>query len=300
MGLVPPLAVWCGLEAYDPEADAWLRLDLPGVGRWWRVAELQPEQMAAQLNEQGALPAGTYRAAWARQDRRSTLDSGEPFEVAEAGGGSNPDPPPQKRQSLSGPPVGGGTIPGGAASAARDSTSEPRSPTPPRRPQIAVPFEPPAPHEQSPLATFVYLQALAESERNRQHQQVLQMMSLMVSTVEARAAAAIEAERARCDHYLALSAPRTTGAEQLAAPLQELQRAITEIREDQDADREEAAQAQMVQLAGQEPEGFIQAVGTVLQSPGGQIIADGLGQLLRRLASGGAQPPEGPPYDPVG
>jgi hypothetical protein len=170
---------------------------------------------------------------------------------------------------------------------------------PPRRPQIAVPFEPPAPHEQSPLATFVYLQALAESERNRQHQQVLQMMSLMVSTVEARAAAAIEAERARCDHYLALSAPRTTGAEQLAAPLAELQRAITEIREDQDADREEAAQAQMVQLSQTEPEGFIQAVGTVLQSPGGQIIADGLGQLLRRLASGG-QPPEGPPYDPVG
>jgi len=125
------------------------------------------------------------------------------------------------------------------------------------------------------------------------------MMSLMVSTVEARAAAAIEAERARCDHYLALSAPRTTGAEQLAAPLAELQRAITEIREDQDADREEAAQAQMVQLSQTEPEGFIQAVGTVLQSPGGQIIADGLGQLLRRLASGG-QPPEGPPYDPVG
>lgn len=318
---IPPLTEWCGIEHYNEEEDAWQHVEVPNLGKWWRPKTAHPVEVAERLWDGSYLPDGTYRAIFKPEDKRKTGTTGDAFELVEGGEEStiteeereemlealgqepNRGPTPTERARAEAPARRPGrTVPTVPARQGRQKEKLLR------RPPLITPFDPPRPEETTPLAQLVYINGMAEAQRAREHQTMLQMTELMITTIKADAAATIAAEQSRCDQTIAWiragdSERRRTDLDPLNAALAQIQQQVEDMQQDtqaaQDAS-EEQIQQQLATLA-QQPEGpqaLIGAIGQFLQSPAGQLIADG----LKKIISGEAQPPPVPPggYDPGG
>ncbi len=324
---IPPTAVWCGLERYNEPEDAWERLEIEGVGRWWLPKERHPEALADELWEKGDLDHGTYRAVWAPKDKRRNLPSGLAFLLDEnaeeepAPGAAapvelnpaepdSPAPPPPVVRVVPNPPPPPTTAPRRVPTiprrpVSRVVTSAPQVPVPPA-PAAAAPGLPfvPRPDEMSPLAQFVAIQHIAEAERARNHQLQMNLIHLMVTTIETRASALIAGEQARADQTIeflrnSTEAKRRADLQPLEQQLRELGEQVGRVQDDAAADAEEQIQNQLATLS-QQPEGpqaIVGAIGAFLQSPAGELIAESLRGLI-----GGAPQKEPAPLvlDPAG
>lgn len=319
---VPHLAVHCGLEVNDD--GCWSRITIPGLlQKWWKPADGHPQAVATELWSGSNLSDGEYRAVWAPKDRRRTLDPGEPFELpSEHLGSGGHSPPADEDAEPETTPTREPTTRWGPGNPppARRQAAQPRQPqrTPRPQPQTYTRPEPASSHpllhrhDQSlpdgEVSTLLYVHAIYEGERERAHQRSMQLNEYMIATVNARADQAIASERERSNQMIAFI-QTTTEARRRAelAPLEQSLATLSEdfsrVQDDAEIDANARLVAQMEQMT-QSPDGpqaLINALGSFLSSPGGEMLAGG----LRKFLGGGDAPtppaatPEGP-FDPGG
>ena len=309
------LCVWVGLEQWDPDADEWLHLDAPPLAHPGRVDEGHPADMAAQMWLDGRIPDGTYRAVWAPKDRRRRCDLGSDSAPA--------------TYELSEDTIARWDMPAGddeteselqTTSVALEAPIAPPKPPPVRRPAALnrqarpAPATPPPerpygphPHEMTPLAQFMAVNALAESQRERDHERVTQMMAVLQSTVQESARESIAAERARSEQMLAfLQASAAREAREGGSALEPIRLQLAELGDKLAAAEGEAEAAEtkfeeaLATLASEQggSQAIISGLGAFLQSPAGEVV----GKMLQSaFGGGGSAPPDPPPdFDPMG
>jgi len=324
---VPALAVHCGLERYNADVDEWERLEIPTVGKWWRPAERHPRKLAEDFWLDGVLADGQYRPVWAPKDRRRTLPDAVAFVLDEPsseewigdeeeddeqeGEEEQPEPadpvrvlpkvPPPPR-----PPTNGARAPGAVPGR---TTPLRRGPQPPPRPDPSPTHPLLHRHEQgqadTPVSTFMFINSTIEAERERAHQRTMALQEYLIASVNARADLAIASERERSNQMLAfIQATAESSRRSELAPIEARIAALSDdfvrVQDDVEADAQERIAEQMKAMTQQPdgPQALVTAIGSFMQSPGGELIATGLRKLLGRDDEP-AQLPQGP-YDPAG
>jgi hypothetical protein len=312
---IPITAYWASLERSAPEQpDRWDRVELAGIGHWWRPTEGHPEDIATKLWEQGQLPDGLYRAVFAPRDKRRRLALAAPFELFEdeegeeedeededeegeeeddeTGDGSEPDLPalsgaaPVQQQTLHVTPAPVPAKNGNGRGPVAPIPQKLHVPAPAprplvrsrRKPLVPTPFDPPAPRDETALGTFVYLHSLAEAQRDREHQLTLSFVNLMISAVDARATAAIASEQARANSVIAYM--RELGSRAMSSDLAPLERQVEDLRA-QLADAEHTAEEDASMVRAQ----LDQHMAAMAQKPEGpEALAQWIGGFLQSPA----------------
>lgn len=85
--VIPPDAVWFGLERQRPNGTQWDRVERPEWGdgaRWWLLSDAHPLEIAVHFGP------GKYRAIWRRADRRLNRGQSKAFIVAPPQGQAMP------------------------------------------------------------------------------------------------------------------------------------------------------------------------------------------------------------------
>ena len=268
----PDGAAWFGIEVKTGE-DSWQRIDEKQIGgKWFRVGTVTPEDIAKQL---AALVTGAIvcRVLWAPKDRRSTkLGTSPPFEVSpdEPSEPTPPPPPPAQPQQ----PERARPRPQQQAPVA--PAAPPLSPYAP--PMVPMPFAPPPPSATDPLSTFVYIHSLVHQDKLAHQQQTLSMAQLMIEGERARSRESIKSmemhfatiDKARAELHRALSENDRSGPQlqQLAEAVGALGAKVEEL-----ALEEEPHELAVVPPDATDAQKAMAAVGSVLNSPAGQVIA---------------------------
>lgn len=313
---IPALAVHCGLEVFSDDDDEWQRLSPDGCGKWWRPSDRHPQELAESLWIERKIPDGKYRAVWAPRDRRSALPTGDPFYLTEADAaewGDEPEPDDDDGEPAADAPAVAPKL----VKVLRPHPSQRQRPrsngvqVPARAPDRTVAAGHPLlyRHEQEKQDTltsqFLFVHATYEKEAERSHQRMMHSHQLAIEGERSRSELAIESERLRSNQVLAfLQATQEQKASTQLVPLQQqIAQLATEFTRAQDdaAEDSEARLAEQLQTLQAQPEGTqatLNALGMLLQSPAGELLATGLRKLL-----GGPEQEEAKqmgPFDPAG